>query len=195
MGQALKNTLTKTEVVSSELEPLILVDANDREVGFLDKSACHDGTGTLHRAFSLFIFNEAGELLLQRRSEHKPLWPLYWSNSCCSHPRVGETMEQAVRRRLKQELDLETELSFLYKFQYFAPFLDVGAEREYCWVYAGRSSDTPRANTNEVHEMRFVAPAALDQEMLEHPDRFTPWFKLEWEKVRELYVNRLVRKV
>ena len=91
-------------VVSSESEALILVDENDREIGFSSKDSCHDGPGILHRAFSLFIFNTAGELLLQQRSAGKRLWPLYWSNSCCSHPRAGETMELAVNRRLQQEL-------------------------------------------------------------------------------------------
>ena len=77
------------EVVSDEDESLVLVDEDDREVGFLSKAVCHDGDGMLHRAFSLFVFNRRGELLLQRRSANKRLWPLYWSNSCCSHPRRG----------------------------------------------------------------------------------------------------------
>ena len=95
---------TRSEVVSSDDEPLILVDSRDRELGYLDKSACHDGEGRLHRAFSVFIFNPRGDVLLQRRSRSKRLWPSHWSNSCCSHPRKGETMEQAVHRRIRQEL-------------------------------------------------------------------------------------------
>ena len=90
-------------IVSDESEPLILVDEADREIGHLDKGACHDGKGVLHRAFSLFIFNDSGELLLQQRSAQKRLWPLFWSNSCCSHPRKGESMETAVERRLAQD--------------------------------------------------------------------------------------------
>ena len=85
------------KVVSSESEELILVDADDNPLGTLSKAACHDGDGVLHRAFSLFVFNEAGELLLQRRSAEKRLWPMYWSNSCCSHPRAGETYERRGR--------------------------------------------------------------------------------------------------
>ncbi len=189
------NSLNLTdEIVSSGSEQLILVDENDSEVGVSSKTDCHANEGVLHRAFSLFIFNDAGELLLQRRSEHKPLWPMFWSNSCCSHPREGEAMEHAVHRRLEQELGLKTELTFLYKFKYFAPYLDVGAEREYCWIYAGQCSDTPTANSNEVESMRFVAPDDIDYEMQEQPEQFTPWFKLEWERVRELYVGSLLRK-
>ena len=86
------------KLVSSDAEELILVDEDDTEIGFLAKAKCHDGTGILHRAFSLFLFNEAGELLLQRRSESKRLWPGYWSNTCCSHPRKGESMTIATRR-------------------------------------------------------------------------------------------------
>lgn len=185
----------KDEIVSSGSESLILVDENDVEIGISSKTDCHAGEGILHRAFSLFIFDHQGRLLLQKRSEHKPLWPMFWSNSCCSHPREGESMEEAVHRRLHQELGLRTELNFLYKFKYFAPYLDIGAEREYCWVYAGQSSDRPRANSNEVDAIRFVTPDELDREMQDSPEQFTPWFKLEWTQVRELYVNKLLRKV
>ena len=96
--------VTKHEVVSSDEESLSLVDSDDRELGFLDKSLCHAGAGVLHRACSLFVFNEGGELLIQQRAADKRLWPSYWSNSCCSHPRRGESMETATRRRLEQEL-------------------------------------------------------------------------------------------
>ena len=127
--------LTKSEIVSSDQEPLILVDSADREVGFLDKSSCHDGDGVLHRAFSLFIFNGLGELLLQRRAGGKRLWPAYWSTSCCSHPRRGESMSEAVQRRMEQELGLRTPVRFVYKFEYQARFGDQGTEHELCWVY------------------------------------------------------------
>src|SRR6185437_11810517 len=89
---------------AADSELLILVDESDREIGQLSKAECHRGSGVLHRAFSLLIFNEAGELLLQQRSAHKRLWPLYWSNSCCSHPRRAESMETAIHRRLYEEL-------------------------------------------------------------------------------------------
>src|SRR5471032_3303829 len=89
---------------AEESESLILVDEADREIGHLSKSECHEGRGILHRAFSVLIFNGHGELLLQQRAASKPLWPLFWSNSCCSHPRRSESMEGAVQRRLREEL-------------------------------------------------------------------------------------------
>ena len=101
-------------------DSLILVDEADCEVGHASRSRCHEGTGLLHRAFSLFIFNDRGELLVQQRSAAKRLWPLYWSNSCCSHPRRAETMEAAIHRRLYEELGIKCLLHFLFKFQYQA---------------------------------------------------------------------------
>lgn len=179
------------EVVSSEDEMLILVDESDRVVGHLSKGACHDGEGVLHRAFSLFVFNRDGELLLQQRSPGKRLWPLYWSNSCCSHPREGETMGGAVRRRLQQELGLESDLQFLYKFQYQASFEDIGSENEMCWVYIGVTSDEARPNPNEVEDHRWVTSAGLDEEMSTTPEIFTPWFQKEWQRVREADISAL----
>ena len=117
-------------VVSSESEELILVDASDNELGFLGKEECHDGDGILHRAFSLFVFNTHGELLLQKRSAEKRLWPLFWSNSCCSHPRKGESMQVATHRRLQEELSIEASLEFIFKFSYRAQFGDFGSENE-----------------------------------------------------------------
>jgi isopentenyl-diphosphate delta-isomerase len=171
--------------VSSEDELLILVDEHDREIGHLDKAACHDGEGVLHRAFSLFVFNRNGELLLQQRSPGKRLWPLYWSNSCCSHPRRGETMEAAVRRRLLQELGMTADLRHLYTFSYHARFGETGSERELCWVWFGLSDDAVSPNPHEIADCRWVTPEELDLEIAERPGDFTPWFVLEWPRVRD----------
>jgi len=181
------------EVVSSEAELLILVDDEDRELGYRSKAGCHDGAGLLHRAFSLFVFNSSGDVLLQRRAPEKRLWPLYWSNSCCSHPRQGEDMSDATQRRLFQELRIRSELNFLYKFQYSAPFGVAGTERELCWVYAGISDDRVRANRTEVSDWRFVHPEQLDHELNSTPERFTPWFQLEWPEVRARFFAPLTR--
>lgn len=183
--------LTKADIVSFEQEPLILVDQCDREIGLLDKSACHDGDGVLHRAFSLFVFNPAGELLIQRRADGKRLWPGYWSNSCCSHPRAGEAMAEAVRRRLGQELGLITEPEFVYKFEYTAKFGALGAEHELCSVFLGRSDAQPVINTTEIGAWRWIAADDLDGELAQHPGAFTPWFKLEWSRLRRDYRDRL----
>jgi isopentenyl-diphosphate Delta-isomerase len=168
----------------AEAESLILVDEADREVGYLSKARCHDGRGVLHRAFSLLIFNERGELLLQRRSAAKRLWPHYWSNSCCSHPRHTETMETAIHRRLLEELGLECPLRFLFKFQYQAQFDNIGAEHELCSVFIGQSADRVRIDPHEVADWRWVNPDELTAEMQgTGAERFTPWFIIEWERI------------
>ena len=169
---------------TSDSDSLILVDEADREVGHLDKARCHDGQGVLHRAFSLLIFNEAGELLLQQRAAGKRLWPLYWSNSCCSHPRRAETMETAIHRRLYEELGLRCPLQFLFKFQYQAQFDATGAEQELCSVFVGRTSDPVRVDPSEIVAWRWISPEALQAELAGRgADRFTPWFVMEWERI------------
>jgi isopentenyl-diphosphate Delta-isomerase len=168
----------------SDSELLILVDNADREVGFLGKGACHDGHGVLHRAFSLLIFNRDGQLLLQQRAASKRLWPLYWSNSCCSHPRRDESLEAATHRRLREELGMSCKLKFLFKFQYHAQFDDAAGERELCSVYIGRSDQPVERDPREVHAFRWISPKDLASELSEFgQERFTPWFRLEWDRV------------
>jgi isopentenyl-diphosphate Delta-isomerase len=169
---------------AADAESLILVDAADREVGHMSKTQCHEGRGTLHRAFSLLIFNAGGELLLQQRAAAKRLWPLYWSNSCCSHPRRAEIMETAIHRRLQEELGLRCPLHFLYKFQYQAQFDAAGAEHEVCSVFIGRCSGAVKVNRSEILAWRWIAPEALQAELAgSGAERFTPWFIMEWARV------------
>ncbi len=179
------------KVVSSESEELILVDASDNELGFLSKEECHDGDGILHRAFSLFVFNTNGELLLQKRSAEKRLWPLFWSNSCCSHPRKGESMQVATRRRLREELDIEASLEFVYKFAYQAQFGDLGSENELCTVYLGKTGQAFSANTHEIADARYVSREALQAELRARPGEFIPWFKMEWERLCNEFAEKL----
>jgi isopentenyl-diphosphate delta-isomerase len=183
LGGSVSQALTRSEVVSSDQESLILVDSDDRETGYLDKSACHDGHGVLHRAFSLFVFNPSGQLLIHQRASGKRLWPDYWSNSCCSHPRRGEDMPQAAQRRLGQELGLQIELSFLYKFEYRAEYQSIGTEHELCWVYAGRTDAQPNINTTEVRDWQWIDPNELSAQLRQQSKRFTPWFRMEWERI------------
>ncbi len=181
----------RDDVVSNDDEILILVDAEDREIGSMTKARCHEGDGTLHRAFSLFVFNRAGELLVQQRSANKKLWPLHWSNSCCSHPRHGETTDEAIYRRLAEELGVRSELHFLYKFQYQARYQNVGSENEVCSVYLGVSDDEVRPNSHEIAAWRWIAAKDLEQEMRSDAESFTPWFTMEWERVRPRYRDLL----
>jgi isopentenyl-diphosphate delta-isomerase len=181
------------KIVSSEDELLVLVDAADNETGHLTKAECHDGDGVLHRAFSVFLFNGRGETLLQQRGADKRLWPLYWSNSCCSHPRQGESIEIATLRRLQDELNVSASLEFVYKFSYQARFGEAGSENEMCSVFLGRLDGEPQANTTEIEEMRFVSADILSDELAANPNMFTPWFKLEWQRLTEEFGETLFK--
>jgi isopentenyl-diphosphate Delta-isomerase len=171
---------------------LILVDGDDHIIGHEDKARCHQGSGLLHRAFSIFLFDSRQQVLLQQRSRHKPLWPLYWSNSVCSHPRQGESGDAAAQRRLVEELGVTTPLRWLFQFRYQAAFQDRGAEHEMCAVYIGQVHDQPiSADPAEIADWTWVGCEELDADVAAHPDRYTPWFRLEWEQMRGPYAGRL----
>ncbi len=170
--------------VSFHDEPLILVDEQDNVRGHLDKAACHVGDGILHRAFSIFLFDGEGRLLLQQRSADKPLWGGYWSNTVCSHPRKGESYEAATKRRLADELGIEADLVYLFRFQYQARFRDVGSENELCSVFIGRFNGTVLPNSTEIAAVRWIQPDELDRWMETAPDELTPWFRMEWDRIR-----------
>jgi isopentenyl-diphosphate delta-isomerase len=178
-------------VVSSEAEELILVDSDDNETGYLSKADCHDGDGVLHRAFSLFLFNDDGELLLQQRSATKRLWPGYWSNSICSHPRRGESMEVATARRLQDELNIACELEFVYRFEYQASFGEAGSENELCHVFLGRAPAKIHPNEHEIAAVRYVPQSDLEREFAARPETLTPWFRMEWQALTTSYATQL----
>jgi isopentenyl-diphosphate delta-isomerase len=183
-------------VVSSDREKLILVDEADREVGTLSKGECHDGEGILHRAFSVFLFDERGRLLVQQRAGEKRLWPMYWANSCCSHPRAGEEMPVATLRRTQEELGVTAELEFVYKFRYQALYADLGAEHELCWVYIGRTAETDvRPNPSEIAAWRFLEPGEVDALVADDGADVAPWFRMEWRELRRAYWGRVERLV
>lgn len=173
------------KIVSFETERLILVDDDDNILGYKSKTECHNGDGILHRAFSLFIFNEKKEVLMQKRAADKRLWPLIWSNSCCSHPREGETYPLAASRRLKEELGLEAQLHFLYKFQYHARWEKEGSEHELCSVYIGKTSQQPVINETEIAEWKWSSRDDLNNELKKNPDQYSPWFKMEWDEIQQ----------
>lgn len=179
--------MTLSPIVSFDDEPLVLVNEADDEVGYATKQRCHDGEGLLHRAFSVFLFLPEGEVLLQRRSDQKRLWPGAWSNTCCSHPRRGEPITGAVHRRLREELALEAQIRFLFKFHYHARYDAAGAEHEICHVYAGGLVGRPSVNVNEVAATKLMAVSALDRDLADRPEAYTPWLKLAWVRVRETW--------
>ena len=163
---------------------LILVDSNDQQVGVAEKMRCHVGDGLLHRAFSVFLRNGDGSVLLQQRSAAKPLWPLYWSNACCGHPMPGEAVGDAARRRTHEELGVHCQPEFVYKFQYQARYSEELSEHELCHVFEGECSAELQPDPSEVAAWRWVAPSALTREIADYPERFSPWMKLEWAELR-----------
>lgn len=158
-------------------ELLILVDEKDNEIGFMDKLSVHE-QGKLHRAFSLFIFNSKGELLLQQRADDKYHSPGLWSNTCCSHPRFGEKMKDAVNRRLKEELGFVCKMQHLFSFTYKTQFSNGLTEHEFDHVYTGITDDIPVPNAREVKDWRYISLQDLQKEITEWPDNYTEWLKI-----------------
>lgn len=181
----------KPSDVSNPQETLILVDEQDNETGSCAKVECHLGDGKLHRAFSVFLFNPEGKLLLQQRSESKMLWPLYWANSCCSHPRLGEETEDAARRRMREELGVQCEIRFLYKFVYHASYGTAGSEHENCWVFAGHFDGKLDINENEIADVKFLSPDELTRAIEDNGEHYSPWLKLEWERIRKDFLDQI----
>jgi isopentenyl-diphosphate delta-isomerase len=158
------------------MEHVILVDEADNAVGTMEKLEAHQ-KGALHRAFSILLSNSKGEWLLQKRSGKKYHSAGLWTNTCCSHPRPGEDMEDAMARKLEQEMGIRATLHFAYKFIYKTPLDDL-TEHEVDYVYIGVSDQEPQINTEEVEDWRYVSPAEIEKEISENPGAFTHWFKL-----------------
>ena len=168
-------------------EQVILVDADDREVGAMGKLAAHENGGVRHRAFSVFVADPRGRWLLQRRAAGKYHFPGLWTNACCSHPRPGERTADAAHRRLREELGFDCPLTERFRFEYKATSEAEGlTEHELDHVFTGVFEGEVHPDPGEVGEVRWVEPAALDRELRERPDAFTPWFKLARDRVGSL---------
>lgn len=155
---------------------VILVDENDNETGYLDKLEAHK-KGVLHRAFSVLIFNSDGELLLQKRADTKYHSAGLWTNTCCSHPKPNESMTDAVRRRLREEMGITCDTNFAYKFLYRAA-LDQGLiEHELDYVFIGMCDDQPVINVQEVSDWQFVSLADIRKDLVKNSTAYTFWFK------------------
>ncbi|EHQ29118.1 Isopentenyl-diphosphate Delta-isomerase [Mucilaginibacter paludis DSM 18603] len=164
----------------------MLVNANNKVVGTMDKLAAHR-SGMLHRAFSVFIFNNAGELLLQQRAFEKYHSGGLWTNTCCSHPRLGEVTVDAAHRRLKEEMGMWCELTELFQFTYRHEFENSLIEHEYDHVFMGVSNQLPEPDPSEVAGFKYVDTELLALKLVEKPEDYTPWFKLCFDQVMENY--------
>ena len=173
--------------LGEETDQLCVVDANDELEGIASKKSCHVGAGRRHRAFSLHIINSRRELLIHRRSNLKMLWPGFWSNSCCSHPRAGESVEAAVKRRVIEELGISVAPRFCFKFEYREVYLDIGTEHEICHVFVAETDETPHPNSLEISEVKFISVPDVDELISSQPEDFTPWFRMQWNVLAERF--------
>lgn len=164
------------------MEQVILVDEQDQPIGLMEKQAAHIGPH-LHRAFSVFIFNTKGELLMQQRALTKYHSPGLWTNTCCSHPRDGETLEEATSRRLMEEMGMTCEMHEVYTFIYKAPVGQGLTEHEFDHVWIGQSDDAPNINREEVESWKYMSLNELSEDIQNHPERYTEWFKITFEEM------------
>lgn len=160
---------------------VVLVDANDKEIGTMAKMEAHE-KGCLHRAFSLFILNSKGEMLLQQRALSKYHSPGMWTNACCSHPRQGEELETAVVRRTEEELGITVLPEYLFNFTYKAQFSNGLVEHEFDHVFVARFDDDLNFNPAELMAYKFVEMSALLADVEKHPEMYTPWFLIALPK-------------
>ncbi|MDX2172228.1 MAG: isopentenyl-diphosphate Delta-isomerase [Bacteroidota bacterium] len=164
------------------MEEVILVDIFDNAIGRMEKLEAHQ-KGVLHRAFSVFIFNDNNELLLQRRALSKYHSAGLWTNTCCSHPRPGEETLEAANRRLKEEMGMEVDLDFKTSFTYKTEFENGLTEHEFDYVYFGNSNNAPVINTEEVAEFIWLGIDEIKERIKLSPNEFTSWFKIAIEKL------------
>lgn len=164
----------------------MIVNTSGGTIGTMDKMAAHR-SGTLHRAFSVFIFNSKGQLLLQQRALNKYHSGGLWTNTCCSHPKLGEFTLDAAHRRLQEEMGIDCKLNELFQFSYRHEFANGLIENEYDHVLMGISNQLPLPNPAEVADCKYMDTDLLLSELVEQPDAYTAWFKICLEKVLEIY--------
>ena len=165
-------------------EKVILVDQQDRQIGTMEKIEAH-AKALLHRAFSIFILNSEGALLLHQRALTKYHSPGLWTNTCCSHQREGETSLAAGNRRLMEEMGMEAPLTELFTFIYKAPFDNGLTEHELDHVMIGYSNDEPVINLEEVADFKWVSLEKVSKDLKENPADYTVWFAIIFERFYE----------
>lgn len=165
-------------------EQVILVDENDQKIGLMAKMEAHE-KALLHRAFSVFIMNDKGELMLQQRAAEKYHSPLLWANTCCSHQRDGESNLEAGKRRLQEEMGFVSDLKEVFSFIYKAPFDNGLTEHELDHVMIGNYNDAPVINPEEVESYKWMTPEDVKKDMALSPEIYTAWFKIIFEKFYE----------
>ena len=166
------------------MQEVILVNGQDEQTGVMEKMEAHQ-KGLLHRAFSIFIFNNRGEMLLQQRASSKYHSPDLWTNACCSHPHPGETTELAAFRRLREELGFETKLFEIFSFTYRAVFENGLTVHEFDHLLIGTYNGQVFPNAEEVKDYCFMKPEKIKESLSSHPHKYTEWFKIAFPKLEE----------
>ncbi len=169
-------------------EYVVLVNENDEPLGTMEKMEAHE-KGLLHRAFSIFIFNAQGEMLIHQRAKHKYHSGGLWTNACCSHPRENENPVQAAHRRLMEEMGFDCELKKAFEFTYKSKLDNELTEHEYDHVFLGEYGSEPPFNTDEVADYKYIAVDELLVNINENPELYTEWFKIAIKKVVEFKNN------
>jgi isopentenyl-diphosphate Delta-isomerase len=164
------------------MEQVILVNNQDEETGLMEKMEAHR-KGLLHRAFSLFVFNNKDELMLQQRALTKYHTPGLWTNTCCSHPRPSEKTDDAAHRRLMEEMGFSCKLEKAFDFVYRAGFENGLTEHEFDHVFVGRYNDNPSINPDEVNDWKWIDLDELKNDIHDHPLHYTIWFKIAFPRV------------
>jgi len=158
-------------------EQVILVDKNDNQIGLMNKMEAHE-KALLHRAFSVFVFNDNNELMLQQRAAEKYHSPLLWANTCCSHQRNGEANLDAGKRRLEEEMGFTCTLEEKFSFIYKAPFDNGLTEHELDYVMVGTYNGKPKINPDEVASYKWMSIEAVKKDIAKQPEIYTEWFKI-----------------
>lgn len=169
------------------MERVILVDEQDNPIGTEEKLRAHQDGGKLHRAFSVFVFNDRGELLLQRRARRKYHFGGLWTNTCCSHPRENETVPEAVHRKLVQEMGFDTAVEEALVFTYRAADADSGlTEHEFDHVFTGVHNTDPLPNPDEVEDWKWSSPSLIERDLHDDAPNYTPWFSIAFRRLMAL---------
>lgn len=175
-------------------EKVVLVNDQDEAIGIENKTQAHL-MGMLHRAFSVFVINSAGKLLVQKRALTKYHSRGLWSNTCCGHPRPGESIESASRRRLREEMGFDSNLSEVFDFVYRADLEDGLIENEYDHVLVGSFDGQPNPDPTEIAEWRWVDMATLSMDLEQHPERYTYWFQISFHRFLEAVTHPAILPV
>jgi len=171
-----------------EKDHVILVDENDSQRGIMEKIEAHK-KGELHRAFSIIVFNSKGEMLLQRRAIEKYHSGGLWTNTCCSHPKLGENLQESALNRLNEEMGFSCKLEKKFHFIYKAELDHELSEHELDHVFIGYYNENPKINSHEVFEWKYMSINDIQENMKLHPENYTAWFKIIFSRISE-YIKK-----